>query len=174
MKNDNPSTLGMPVCVRSSTRTQAAKGHSLHGIYKRRPQTQRTHKPSKTWWTSRVGPKSDGPAWYSMKTTFSTSRLGEVRVPPGPPTGGEPNSHGLPKEGRRWVARPHTGLLHREAPEHHVLTSHASLLHGHNGPQKQDGMPMLRPLARTKPIEPNPTLVERVEAPGLPSHFGCS
>ena len=53
--------------------------------------------------------------------------------------------HGLPKEGRRRVARPHTGLLHREAPEHRVL-SHASLLHGHNGPPKQDGMPMLRPL----------------------------
>ena len=120
-------TLG---CL-SSRRAAHTHWHTqrrLHGIYKRRPQTQHTHKPSKTWCTSRVGPKSDGPAWYSMKTTFSTSRLGEKTegVPPGPLTRREPNSgsmqHGLPKEGRRWVARPHTGLLHREAPEHRVLT----------------------------------------------------
>ena len=44
--------------------------------------------------------------------------------------------HGLPKEGRRWVARPHTGLLHREALEHHVQTKHDSPLHGCRAPNK--------------------------------------
>ena len=81
--------------------------------------------------------------------------------------------HGLPKVGRRWVARPNTGLLHREAPDNHVLISHASPLHGHRASHKQGGEPMLRPLARTAPIAPNPTQVVRVEAPGLPYHLGC-
>ena len=81
--------------------------------------------------------------------------------------------HGLPKEGRRWVARPHTGLLHREALEHHVQTKHDSPLHGCRAPNKLEGEPLLRPRARIKPIEPNHPRVDRVEALGHPFHFGC-
>ena len=76
-------TLGC-LCSRRAAYTHWHTQRRPHGIYKRRPQTQHTHKPSNTWWKSRVGPKSDGPARYSMKTTFSEPRLGEVRVPPGP------------------------------------------------------------------------------------------
>ena len=89
-------TLGC-LCSRRAAHTHWHTQRRLHGIYKRRPQTQHTHKPSNTWWKSRVGPKSDGPAWHSRKTTFSEPRLGEVRVPPGPPTGGEPNSGSMPR-----------------------------------------------------------------------------
>ena len=46
-----------------------------------------------------------------MKTTFPEPRLGEVRVPPGPPTGGEPNSGSTPRpsQGGKMVggATPH-------------------------------------------------------------------
>ena len=72
-------------CAHTPWRTQ----RRLHGIYRRRPQTQQTPKHSILWWKSRVGPKSDGPAQYSIRPTYFEPGLGEVRVPPGPPTGGE-------------------------------------------------------------------------------------
>ena len=155
-------------CVHTHWHTQ----RRLHGIYKRRPQTQHTHKHSNIWWKSRVGPKSDGPAWYTMKTIFYEPRLGEVRVPPGPPTGGEPNSGSMPRpsQGGKMVggATPHRittqGSTRTPRPDQPRLSP---------APNKQDGVLMLRPLARTKPIEPSPIQIERVEAPGLPSHFGC-
>ena len=112
------------------------------------------------WRKSRVGPKSDGPAQYSTGTTSFEPGLGEVRVPPGPPTGIA--SHGLPKEGRWRVARHNTGLLHREAQGHHVPIRHATLLHWHH--IVQDREPRPRPLAPTKPVRQSPKPCERVEA----------
>ena len=69
-------------CVPTHWRTQ----RRLHGIYKRRPHTQQQPNTSMLWWKSRVGPKSGGPAQPFDRTTSFEPGLGEVRVPPGPPT----------------------------------------------------------------------------------------
>ena len=58
--------------------------------------------------TSCAGPKSGGLA--AINITTPRQELDEVRVPPGPPTGGEP-SRGLPKVGRWRAARHHARQL---------------------------------------------------------------
>ena len=91
------ASLLVYTCTRRCAHTPWRTQRRLHGIYRRRPQTQQTHKHRMIWWKSRVGPKSDGPAQYLIEATSFESGLGEVRVPPGPPTGGEPKSGSKPR-----------------------------------------------------------------------------
>ena len=160
------------LCSRRAAYTHWHTQRRLHGIYKRRPQTQHTRKPSNTWWTSRVGPKSDGPAWYSLKITFPEPRLGEVRVPPQPPTGGEPNSGSMP--------RPSQGGKKVGGATPHRITTQGS-----TGTPRPD-QPRLSP-ARAQSTEqvgrgaaataPGSHKTDRTKhptsRPGRPSHFGC-
>ena len=98
-------------CVPTHWRTQ----RRLHGIYRRRPHTQRQPNPSTLWWKSRIGPKSGGPAQYFPRTTSFEPGLGEVRVPPGPPTGGEPNSGSKPQSSQG-------GKMAGGATQHRITT----------------------------------------------------
>ena len=137
----------------------------IHGFYRRRPQTQQTLKHSMPWQTSRVGPKSDGPAQYFTKMTSFEPRLGEVRVPPGPPTGGEPNSGSKPRSSQGGGAT-----------QHRITTQGSTKTPCPDSPRRPPAMAqnIAEPLAHIKLVRLNPNPCDRVEVRDLPYHSGCS
>ena len=115
------------------THTHWRTQRRIHGIYKRRPHTQ--HKPdtSTFWWKSRVGPKSGGPAQSSNRTTSFAAGLGEVRVPPGPPTGGGPNNGSKPRPSQG-------GKMAGGATQHRITAQGSTETPRHDSPRHSPTM----------------------------------